>query len=162
MRLAIYSDGAVVVTAPHFCGVHAIEKFLAQHSAWVARKLETTKGRRVINIPRADIPRLKREAHRLAHERCAHYTELYGFSYKKISIRSQKTRWGSCSKNGNLSFNYKIAALPAHLAEYIIVHEICHFGEMNHSRAFWALVARYIPLHRALRAELRNVVFTHR
>jgi hypothetical protein len=162
MRLAIQPDGAVVVTAPLFFGLESIEKFLAQHSAWAMRAIEKTKGRTVINIPHADIPRLKREALALAHERCAHYAKLYGFSYKKITIRAQKTRWGSCSKNGNLSFNYKIAALPAYLAEYIVVHEICHFGEMNHSRAFWALVARHVPDHASARRALRNIAFTHR
>lgn len=162
MRLAIHPDGAIVVTAPHFFGVDAVERFLARHAAWARRKIEATKGRSAVNIPRADIPRLKREALALAQERCSHYAKLYGFSYKRISIRAQKTRWGSCSRNGNLSFNYKIAALPAHLAEYIVVHEICHFGEMNHSRAFWALVAKHVPDHASARKALRNIVFTHR
>lgn len=162
MRLAIDPDGAVVITAPRFFPLSAVEEFLAQHSAWARRKVEATKGRHAVNIPRADIPRLKREAQALAHARCAHYAGLYGFSYKRISIRAQKTRWGSCSKNGNLSFNYKIAALPAGLAEYVIVHEICHFGEMNHSRAFWTLVARHVPDHASARKALRNIVFTHR
>ena len=93
---------------------------------------------------------------KLATERIAHFNKEYGFVFKKISIRNQKTRWGSCSKTGTISFNYKIALLPPQLRDYIIVHELCHVGEMNHSRRFWALVARTIPDYASLRKELNG------
>ena len=159
MRLTVHPDGAVVVTAPNFFGLHAIERFLAQHSEWVRRKVDATKGRRVIRIARSDIPILKRRALTLARERCEYFAKLYGVRFGKISIRAQKSRWGSCSHTGNLSFNYRIAALPPELRDYIIVHEICHLLELNHSKKFWAQVARAIPTHKALRKEMRNIVF---
>jgi predicted metal-dependent hydrolase len=80
----------------------------------------------------------------------------YGFIYKKVSIRNQRSRWGSCSKAGNLNFNYAIHALPPHLMDYVIVHELCHLSVFNHSRAFWDLVAQALPNYQTLRAELRQ------
>jgi hypothetical protein len=87
---------------------------------------------------------------------------VYGVSLKKISIRAQKSRWGSCSHGGNLSFNYKIAALPPHIAEYIIVHEVCHLLELNHAARFWGHVERAVPHHKAVRKELRDIVVSFR
>lgn len=84
------------------------------------------------------------------------YSLLYGYTLKKVAIRNQKTRWGSCSEKGNLNFSYKLLFLPDHLADYIVVHEICHLQELNHSQKFWDLVAKTIPDHKRKRAELRK------
>jgi predicted metal-dependent hydrolase len=100
----------------------------------------------------------KEQARQIATERLAHFNQFYNFTYGRISIRSQKTRWGSCSKRGNLNFNYRIALLPPHLADYIIVHELCHIGQFNHSRDFWNLVAKADPEYKAHRAELKKYV----
>ncbi len=161
MRLVVYPDARVVVTAPSSFGIATIERFVAKHSEWLHRRIARTAGRKVIHINKAEIAMLKKRALQLASERCADVAERYGFQYKKIAIRAQKSRWGSCSRAGNLSFNYKIAALPAYIAEYIIVHEICHLKEMNHSKRFWALVAQVIPNHTQLRKELRSVAIVY-
>lgn len=107
-------------------------------------------------IKREKYLQYKEVARVLALERLAVYNQIYQYKYNKISIRDQRTRWGSCSSKGNINFNYKIALLPPHLADYIIVHELCHIGEMNHSERFWDLVARTIPNHIELRLELRK------
>ena len=106
---------------------------------------------------RRDYLARKEEARDLARERIRHFNTAYGFEIKRISIRNQKTRWGSCSKKGNLNFNYLIAVLPQTLADYIIVHELCHLGEFNHSRKFWDLVAVTIPNFREIRREFRSI-----
>lgn len=105
---------------------------------------------------RRDYAKYKEAARALAHARLAHFNQAYGFAIGRVAIRNQKTRWGSCSKRGNLNFSYRIALLPPVLADYVIVHELCHLGEFNHSPAFWALVARACPDHRALRRALRG------
>lgn len=159
MRLDVHPDGAVVVVVPHSISSGAIAKFVERHRLWIERAVARTRDREVIYIKRSDIPRLKREAYNIANQLAAAYGARYGYHYAKISIRAQRARWGSCSSAGNLSFNYKIAALPRQLAEYIVVHEICHLGAFDHSPRFWQLVAQEVPDHRALRSRLRRTTF---
>ncbi len=156
MRLAIYPDGNVVVTAPSFFGLRTIQDFISKHSSWVRARVQETRGRTILRIKRSDIPQLKKQALLLAAERTAEYAAYYGVRYNRISVRAQKSRWGSCSERGNLSFNYKIALLEPRLADYIVAHEVCHIRQFDHSKAFWNLVAEKFPDHRELRERLRN------
>ena len=105
---------------------------------------------------KAEYQKYKNQALILAEAKIAQFNKSYNFKINRISIKNQKTRWGSCSGKGNLNFNYKIALIPEKLAEYIVVHEICHLGELNHSKRFWDLVAKTIPEHKANRKELRK------
>ncbi len=98
----------------------------------------------------------KEQARTLVHARLEAFNELYGFTYNRVAIKNQKTMWGSCSKRGNLNFNYRIAFLPPELADYVIVHELCHLKEFNHSQAFWNLVAQTIPDYAVRRRALRT------
>jgi hypothetical protein len=92
----------------------------------------------------------------LVKKKLEHFNQFYGFKFNRISIKNQKTRWGSCSKKGNLNFNYKIFLLPEKLADYIIVHELCHLQEFNHSQKFWNLVGVTTPDYLSLRNELKK------
>jgi predicted metal-dependent hydrolase len=100
---------------------------------------------------------VKEDARRLVRERIAHFNGGYGFAVGKVFIKNHKSRWGSCSQKGNLNFNYKIALLPPELADYIVVHELCHLREFNHSPRFWRLVEEAIPDHLARRKALRRL-----
>ena len=93
----------------------------------------------------------------LAENRISHFNRFYQFKINRVSIKNQSSRWGSCSKKGNLNFNYKIAKLPPSLADYVIVHELCHLKEFNHSPAFWNLVAQTIPNHKAIRKQFKKI-----
>lgn len=95
------------------------------------------------------------EALALAEERLAVFAPRYGVRFGRVSIRNQRTRWGSCSRSGNLSFNYRIIHLPEQLRDYVIVHELCHLVRFDHSEGFWRLVAETFPEYRRLRKELR-------
>lgn len=164
MRIAVYCDGSVVVTTPMFLTETAVERFLREKAQWLMAKIALFKqyeGRIVLRHSKADYVKHKADAYTLTRERVAHFNALYGFAVHAINIKNQKTRWGSCSRKGNLNFNYKIALLPQRLADYIVVHELCHLGEFNHSKKFWNLVARAMPNHAELRKELRKtgVVF---
>lgn len=118
-----------------------------------------------INIPVTET----RTLHKLFHnwlfdrakiiltERVKNISEKYNFSPLKISIRRQKTRWGSCSGKGTISLNYKLLMLRQELIDYIIIHELCHLHEMNHSKAFWLLVGKILPHYQILKKELRQL-----
>lgn len=107
---------------------------------------------------RAAYKKHKESARALVHKKLTEHNAHYALTFGKIAIRNQRTRWGSCSKNGNLNFHYRIVELPEHLADYIIVHELCHLAEFNHSKRFWGLVAQKIPDHKAARKALTRHV----
>lgn len=98
----------------------------------------------------------KEAARALVHSRLAYFAPFYGVSYKKVFIKNSRSRWGSCSERGNLNFNYRIAFLPPALADYVVVHELCHLVHFNHSADFWREVERTVPNWRALRRQLRT------
>ena len=160
MRLAVYPDGDFVVTAPREMPEGLIEHFIIAKSRWIIEKLERFKrspGRVIPRNTRREFLERKEEARRIVLERIEYFNAIYRFAFRKISIRNQKTRWASCSRRGNLSFNYKIVFLPPYLRDLVIVHELCHLKEFNHSRNFWDLVAHAIPDYKNLRRELRRV-----
>jgi predicted metal-dependent hydrolase len=80
--------------------------------------------------------------------------ELYGFKFNKVSVKKLKSRWGSCSSKNNLSFNYKLMHFNTKVIDYVIVHELCHLIEMNHSKNFWLLVQKIIPDYKVCKREL--------
>lgn len=99
----------------------------------------------------------KEAARALVHARLEHFNLHYGLAYKRVSIKNQRSCWGSCSEHGNLNFSYKLLFLPAALADYVIVHELCHIAELNHSPRFWARVAEMCPAYEMHRAELKRL-----
>lgn len=99
----------------------------------------------------------KEAARELVKNRLAYYNQLYRFNVGRVSIKNHKSRWGSCSKKGNLNFNYKLALLPEALADYVIVHELCHLGEFNHSKNFWGLVEKSLPDYKILKNRFKKI-----
>lgn len=162
MRLAVYCDGNFVVTAPYDLGENLVENFIKKNATWIISKLKffSKKGRKVIlSGGRSEYFIKKNEAYNFVAQKIDNFNKIYKFRYNKISIRNQKTRWGSCSRKGNLNFNYKIIKLPEPIAEYVIAHEICHLKEFNHSKNFWELVENYINDYKEARKELRKYYF---
>lgn len=175
LRITIKSSGECVVTIPKRMPMVLVNRFVAEKAEWIrAKQAEWIRakqeevGKRGVggwgsgvvgaeNLPPmrkyADV---KQESLRFATQRVEAMNASFGFSYKAIRVRNQKTRWGSCSRRGNLNFNYRILYLPPHLADYIVVHELCHLKEFHHGKKFWDLVARVFPNHQELRKELRG------
>lgn len=175
IRFAIHAGGDFIVTAPPRISQKMIEQIVLQKQEWIVDKIEYFK--KTINsqgpggrpLPprktkaqqkaeqKAEYTRLKKDALKIAMEKVHQWNAHYNFKFNKISIKNQKTRWGSCSKDGNLNFNYKIALLPEKLADYLVVHEICHLGQFNHSAKFWDLVGQTIPDYMNIRKELKGI-----
>jgi predicted metal-dependent hydrolase len=165
LRISIHPDGDVIVSVPRLMKFgFFVDNFVKRKAEWILAKQEHFKSLGLANFvkktkseKRAEYLKNKEVARVLVEKKVAEYNKFYNYKIGRIAIRNQRTRWGSCSKKGNLNFNYKLALIPEKLADYIVVHEICHLGELNHSKRFWDLVARTIPDHRALRAELNKI-----
>ena len=166
LRLIIHQDGRLVVTAPARLCLREIEKFLSKKAEWIWRHLNLIKKRegRIFSSEknRADYLAQKDLARRKIVFLTERLAKQHGFSLKRISIRNQSSRWGSCSGKGNLNFHYKVAFLPDKLAEYVIIHELCHLKELNHSPLFWRLVEQILPDYRSCRRALKSVQFNQK
>lgn len=161
LRLVISADGTLSVSAPFFVTIGFIERFLRDRADWIKAKLrlfESQPKRFIQRGGRHEYLKHKEMARSLAVSRLEYWNQFYGFSYHRISIRNQKTRWGSCSKRGNLSFNYRIALLPVDLADYVILHELCHLQAFDHSDRFWKLMERAMPDYAKRRSQIRNII----
>jgi len=178
MRLEIRSNGSVNVVLPQGMDHDLVERFLMRKSQWIINKLnhfKSVSGKIFLNGNKREYSKYKERARLLAESRIEYYSRFYNFKIhpvkfreaeisqkvklfnrvNRITIKNTKSRWGSCSKKGNLNFNYKIALLSQELADYVIVHELCHLGEFNHSKRFWKLVSLTIPNYRELKRKFK-------
>lgn len=161
LRLVISADGTLSVSAPLFVTLGFVERFLRDRTGWIEEKLrvfESRPKRLMHQGGRRAYLQHKETARALALERLAYWNQFYHFSYGRISIRNQKTRWGSCSRQGNLSFNYRIALLPPELADYVILHELCHLKAFDHSDRFWKLMAQAMPDYAVRQRQIQKSV----
>ena len=159
MRLAVYCDGSVVITSPFGVQQSIVEKFVSDKKQWVWDKIQffnSVDSKAIRTFSHKDYLENKDNALVLVNERFRFYNKIYGFSFNKIYIKNQKTRWGSCSNKQNINLNYKIVFLSQKHQDYIIVHEMCHLKEFNHSRKFWALVEKTLPYYLEIKKGLRN------
>lgn len=159
--ISVHCDGKVVVTLPLRASEQVAENFVREKKEWIASKIAyyaQFDDTSLAKLTRKDYLEHKETARELVHERCTFFGARYGLSYNRISIRNQKTCWGSATAKGNLNFNYKILFISGELRDYVIVHELCHLQEMNHSPKFWNLVAKTIPNHKEMRKQLRKIL----
>lgn len=160
VRLAIYPDGAFVVTAPKWYPVYVIKKFLEEKADWIFEKLKHVDFEVLADNKKTESKNYKEQkelARIIIAERLKFFNRYYNFEYNRVSIKNQKTCWGSCSRKKNLNFSYKVASLSEELRDYIVVHELCHLQELNHSARFWNLVAKVLPNYKMLRKILKNI-----
>lgn len=161
MTLEVRRDGNVIVRAPLHTGLPRIKRFVNQKQDWVLECLERTKEYREQKPLSADLSEAKRNVYiRKAKEtitkRTSYFARLMGVSYRNITIREQKTRWGSCSSEKNLNFNWKLILAPPEVLDYVVVHELCHLKEMNHSKAFWDEVGKVMPEYETYKLWLKE------
>ena len=133
----------------------AIRALLDQHEGWLARQLARTREPQ-LTLERVTEREGRARARVLVHELAAFEAQRLGVAFQRIAIRDQRTRWGSCSSRGTLSFNWRLVLAPLAVAEYVVVHELCHLREPNHSPRFWQLVAAARPGYREQRRWLAD------
>ena len=154
--LQITNDLRIVVRSPHRVSKASIDDFVNKHSDWIEKKIAQMKSRPAINeLSCDDIEALKKNTEEIIAPRISYYSNLMGLSPNKISISSAKKRFGSCSSQGNINFSFRLALYPQEATEYVIVHELAHLKEMNHSKKFWQIVEKYMPDYKERRKLLR-------
>lgn len=159
LRLSVYPEGRILLTLPWWVSARAGKAFITAKADWILAKVNNQASRQrawPIKINTNEYHEHKADALEFIKERLEHFNQNYNFTINRVSVKKPSTRWGSCSRLGNLNFNYRLLWLPPHLADYIIVHELCHLGELNHSSRFWCLVEKTLPNYKALRRELKK------
>ena len=150
LGLEIRTDGSILIRAPYRVSEKRILKFLEEQREWIDVHQRKVMERRAA-LPETEplspeeIRKLGELAVKLIPERAAYYAPLVGVSYGRITIRCQRTRWGSCSSKGNLNFNCLLMLTPPEVIDSVVVHELCHRKEMNHSARFYQEVYRVFP-----------------
>ena len=149
ISLELRPDG-LLVRAPRFATKWQIDRFVKDHELWIEKHREKLEERQralkdVDRLSDEDLKELTKKAKEVIPERVAHYAPLVGVTYGRITIRNQKTRWGSCSAKGNLNFNCLLMLTPPEVIDSVVVHELCHRLQMNHSDRFYREVRRVYP-----------------
>lgn len=165
VRITIKPDASIVVTLPHRLSASRAESFVKEKRNWIEKKV-TLIQKRIQESPQNLIPKnnkkdftsLQQKACTLVQQRLLHFNTHYGYTWKNVAVKNITSRWGSCSRKGNLSFSYRILFLNPEVADYLVVHELCHLGEFNHSKKFWGLIEQTIPNYKELRLELKGIV----
>lgn len=152
VSIQVNSDLSVTIKVPLRATKKDIEKILKDKEPWIEkhrteilRKKEEYEAKCEPKLTYAEIRELADKALTYIPDRAAYYAPIIGVTYGRITIRNQKTRWGSCSSKGNLNFNCLLMLAPPEVIDYVVVHELCHRREMNHSAAFWNEVAKVFP-----------------
>lgn len=162
--ISIDPEGRITVRVPMRISEKEISHLLIEKRIWIITKyLEVLKQQQ--SRPVSDLTDTQRTALEQRYiaaardyfpKRVAYFIQFTGGSYNRITIRDQKTRWGSCSAKGTLSFNWRLLLAPPSIPDYVIVHELCHLTHMNHSAAFWKKVESVYPDYRTARKWLKD------
>ena len=156
LSLQILPTGEVVVRCPRRMKTEQICRFVESKKAWIMTHLPKVQADRLPPLTARQREALVAQAKARLPERAAYYAGIMGVTYEKITVRTQRSRWGSCSSRGNLSFNALLMLAPPEVADYVVVHELCHRKEMNHSPRFWAEVERILPDYRQSKRWLKE------
>jgi predicted metal-dependent hydrolase len=159
VRIAVLADGRVVVSTPKKIGEARIAGIVEDHRQWIMRAIDKCK-RRVTKIAPAKETFVQmdfiRNVHGLVKDGYERIAKPFGARLGKISVKKMRSRWGSASRNGNISVNLILGHLPERLLEYVVLREVCHLVHHDHSKNFWSLLAANLPEHRSRKLELRR------
>ena len=160
--IQINGEGDVIVRAPYRVSENRIREFVEEKADWIKKNVNQALERKAAREEEApkftkeELADLKKQAAVKIGSYLDYYGRLMRVSYGNVTIRSQRTRWGSCSRNGNLNFNCLLMLVPDEVMQYVVVHELCHRKEMNHSPRFWKEVERVLPDYKQYRKWLKD------
>lgn len=163
LAIEITPELQVVVRAPARMPVREINAFVQEKDDWIrahlqrmAEKKRLREQHREQALSKEELQELATQAMKLIPQKVRYYAQIIGVTYGRITIRNQRTRWGSCSGKGNLNFNCLLLLMPEEVLDYVVVHELCHRKEMNHSARFWEEVEKILPDYRQRRKWLKD------
>jgi predicted metal-dependent hydrolase len=161
IALQITPEGEILLRAPRRCSEAQLRRIVEEKRPWLEKHLAQVQQRQqeaqqAGALTMEELRALADRAMEVIPARVAHFAPIVGVSYGRITIRNQRTRWGSCSGKGNLNFNCLLMLAPPEVLDYVVVHELCHRREMNHSPRFWALVEQVLPDWQAQRLWLKE------
>ncbi len=146
IALQVKLDGTIEVRVPLQMTDQQIQEFLCRKSGWIFQRLQMLQmysKNQKLSVD--ELQMLADQARRVLPKRVAYFASVLGVTYGRITIRNQRSRWGSCSSKGNLNFNCLMMLMPQEVQDYLVVHELCHRKEMNHSVRFWKEVEQVLP-----------------
>ncbi|MFA5113735.1 MAG: M48 family metallopeptidase [Candidatus Margulisiibacteriota bacterium] len=153
----ITADAELVVRAPKYLSDRDIARFIAQKRVWIERNIARQASRpKPVVLTDEERARWRQVARERITERCRYFSELTGYRPAKVRITAARSRWGSCGAKGNINFTWRLALAPPAVIDYVIVHELAHLAELNHSARFWQRVSQVVPDHRVHRRWLRD------
>ena len=168
LALEIRPNGELLIRAPHGYSKRRIEQFILEKEAWIQKSLARRcryleeQGRAVPDMTVSEQKKLHKRAVELFHNKAEYYANQMGVAYNRIFVKGQKTRFGSCSSKKNLNFNRCLLFAPEEVLDYVVVHELAHLKEMNHSPAFWSIVEQEMPDYKVRRKWLKDYGHTLR
>ena len=156
IAIEITPNGDVIVRCPRRMAAEAVHAFVCSKQSWIQRQLLKLPARREPRFTAAEMEVLRKKTREIVTQRASYFAPIIDVEYGRIAVRAQHTRWGSCSSKGNLNFNCLLALVPTEVLDYVVVHELCHRKQMNHSAQFWAEVEAVLPDYRESRKWLKE------
>lgn len=161
MSIEVTKEAKVLVRAPYRMPLFEIQRFVNEKADWIEKHVQKMLEKQQEQVEQRSltteqIQKLAEQALEVIPKRVAYYAQIIGVTYGRITIRNQKTRWGSCSAKGNLNFNCLLMLTPLEIIDYVVVHELCHRKEMNHSNRFWNEVEKVLPDYKERRKWLKE------
>ena len=159
VKISIGQHGEIVVSGPSRVSKSFLYEVLKEKESWLLRSFENLKQAGQLRDKDKEqelYQKHKEQARKLVQEKLLYWNQYYHYTYRRVSIRNQRTRWGSCSRLGTLNFHFRIVFLPEELVDYLIVHELCHLKAFDHSQRFWKLVQETIPVYERRRQILKK------
>jgi predicted metal-dependent hydrolase len=160
LALYVRRDGRVEVRAPLKTSKAYIDSFVIKKQDWIENTLDKLSARqtakRTIRLSKTEEAGYKRQAKEYLTQKCLRFSRIMGLRHGEIKINNAKTRWGSCNRRGDINFTYRLLFAPEELIDYVVVHELAHLKEMNHSPRFWTVVEQTLPDFRVRRKRLRE------
>lgn len=157
--IRVLEEGIVKVKAPYFTSKKSIENVLLENKDWIEAaflRMEDEKEHHIPAFSEEEIKEYRKEARKIFLKKSEFYSKCMDVSYERIAVKDQATRWGSCSRKGNLNFNWRLILMPEEILDYVVVHELAHLKQLNHSPEFWKIVQEVLPDYKSRRKWLKE------